>query len=87
LTPSNNSNSNHLKARVKVTPKKENKVKVRSQTAKVAAKKIRKTPREIAPKAMNLQLKMRAKLRVRASPMTMILREPKKKAAIYAHVS
>jgi hypothetical protein len=32
---------------------------------------------------MNLKLKMR----VRASPMTMILREPKKKAAIYAHVS
>jgi hypothetical protein len=86
LIPSNNSNSSHLKAREKVTPKKANKVKVRSLTAKVAGKTIRKIRREIAPKAMNLKLEMRAKTKVKASPMTMISREPKKKAAIYAHV-
>ena len=84
MIPNNNSSNNHLK--VKVNPKTAKKVKVRNQTAKVAAKTIRKIHRGIAPKAMNLQLEIKAKTKVRASPMTMISREPKKKAAIYAHV-
>jgi hypothetical protein len=85
LIPNNSSNSNHLKVRERVSLKRAKMVKVRSQTEKVAAKTIRIIRRVIAPKAMNLQPKMRAKTREKANLMIMISREPKKKEVIYVH--